>query len=381
MKPIRIIHVIPSLIKGGAERLTIDICNALQSRTDCVVKLITLHPDNMFLEDCKNLDVEYCHSYVIPSISGKSTIEISALQDAITTFKPDVIHSHLFEAEIVSREVSYSNALWFSHLHDNMFQFQAMKPKDWLNKKRITEWFERQWILKKYTACNNNFIAISKDTKRYFDEVLPKSLRRITLMNNAIRFAKFSNTNPRIPRERLIKMVSTGSLVDKKNQIFLTDVVAELNKLGFQADLRILGDGVNKEKIKNRIEELELTSQIVLEGNVDSVESFLHKASFYVHPALYEPFGLVLLEAMAASMVCVSLNGHGNLDIHEEGKNGFLIDPPNPEAFAKALIHCAENPDKFSEIAGYSHTYAQQYDIEAYTERLVKLYRSTKKLE
>ena len=171
-------------------------------------------------------------------------------------------------------------------------------------------------------------------------------------------------------------MVSTGSLVDKKNQIFLADVVSELNKLGYTANLRILGDGVNRDKIKTRIEALGIGNQMHLEGNVDAVEQYLHEASFYVHPATYEPFGLVLLEAMAASMVCVALNGKGNLDIHEEGLNGFLIDPANPEAFARKLVECSENTALYKEIAQYSFNYAKLFDIEAYTDRLVGLYRS-----
>jgi glycosyltransferase involved in cell wall biosynthesis len=231
-------------------------------------------------------------------------------------------------------------------------------------------------MLKKYKACSNNFIAISRDTERYFKSVLPKSLQRITLLHNAIRFEKFSKADLRIPEGRLIKMVSTGSLVDKKNQIFLTDVVTELNKLGYKANLRILGDGVNRDKIKARIDALEIGNQMHLEGNVDVVEHYLHEASFYVHPATYEPFGLVLLEAMAASMVCVSLNGKGNLDIHEEGLNGFLIDPASPAKFAKKLVECSENTALYKEVAQYSFNYAKRFDIENYTDQLVKLYRA-----
>ena len=376
MKPLRIIHIIPSLIKGGAERLTLDNCTSLSQRTDCEVKLIILHPENNFQDQGGSLSIEYCKSFVIPSVSGKNQVDVRALQDAIDRFQPDVIHSHLFEAEIVVREVAYNKAVCFSHLHDNMFQFRPMKPKDWLSKKRITEWFERNWMLKKYKACSNNFIAISRDTEQYFKSVLPKSLQRITLLHNAIRFEKFSKADLRVPSNRLIKMVSTGSLVDKKNQIFLVDVVTELNKLGYTADLRILGDGVNRDKIKTRIEALGIGNQMHLEGNVDSVEQYLHEASFYVHPATYEPFGLVLLEAMAASMVCVALNGKGNLDIHEEGLNGFLIDPANSEAFARKLVECSENTALYTEIAQYSFNYAKRFDILAYTDRLLEIYRS-----
>ena len=48
---------------------------------------------------------------------------------------------------------------------------------------------------------------------------------------------------------------------------------------------------------------------ITLHGNVDFVEKYLWDSDIYVHPALYEPFGLVLLEAMAAGLPVVSLDG------------------------------------------------------------------------
>ena len=113
-----------------------------------------------------------------------------------------------------------------------------------------------------------------------------------------------------------------------------------------------------------------------LEGNVDSVESYLNQASFYVHSATYEPFGLVLLEAMASSMVCVSLNGKGNLDIHEEGRNGFIIEPANPKVFAQTLVNCAKQPQQFLEIAEYSFNFAKRFDIKPYTSNLIEIYKA-----
>ena len=90
MNALRIVHIIPSLVKGGAERLTLDICASLQQQ-GCSVKLILLHPDNMFREHYPSLEIECCESYVIPSVSGKSQINVSALQSAIDAFQPDEI--------------------------------------------------------------------------------------------------------------------------------------------------------------------------------------------------------------------------------------------------------------------------------------------------
>lgn len=375
MKKLRVLHVIPSLQKGGAERLTLDICKALNDSGEATSVLVSLSPLNHYSDEY-NQEIKYCNSKVIPSLSSKPIIEIRAFEEIVNSFKPDIIHTHLFEAEITARELYYPQAAWFSHLHDNMFQFKNMEFGDWISKRRLTEFYEKQWMFKRYKRCKNAFVAISRDAESYFRQVLPKQLHNITLLSNAIDYSRFDSEHLVLPDSRLISMVSIGSLVDKKNQAFLIDVVLELNKLQFKAKLEILGDGVNRKMLEKKVTENNLNDQITLHGNVSHVEEFLKKASFYVHPAYYEPFGLVLLEAMAASKVCVALNGRGNLDIHEEGKNGFVIDPANAKSFAEKLIELSENLQKYKEVALYSHDYAKAFDIKVYANKLLSIYRS-----
>ena len=375
MSKLRVLHVIPSLQKGGAERLTLDICKALNDSGEAVSLLVSLSPVNHYSDEY-NQDIKYCNSKVIPSLSSKPKIEISEFEEIVNNFKPDIIHTHLFEAEITARELFYPQAAWFSHLHDNMFQFKNMKFADWISKRRLTEFYEKLWMIKRYKRCKNAFIAISKDAEIYFRKTLPKHLQNITLLSNAIDYSKFDSEHLVLPDSRFISMVSIGSLVDKKNQIFLIDVVLELNKLQYKAKLDILGDGINRKMLEEKISRNNLNDQITLHGNVSYVEEYLKKASFYVHPAYYEPFGLVLLEAMAASKVCVALNGRGNLDIHEEGRNGFVIDPADAKSFAKKLIELSENPQKYKEVANYSHQYAKAFDIKGYASKLLSIYRN-----
>jgi glycosyltransferase involved in cell wall biosynthesis len=379
MDKLRVIHIIPSLLKGGAERLTLDICTSLNANEDVECMLVTLKPINYYSDDGYSQRVVYCNSKVVPSLTSKSLIDIVELQNFISDYKPHIIHTHLFEAEITAREVHYPNAAWFSHLHDNMFQFKNMSLADWLNKRRITEFFEKSWMIKRYRKSRNAFIAISKNAQSFFQQTLPKDLQHITLLHNAIDCSRFESPEAVMPSGNIISMATTGSLVDKKNQIFLVDVVKELNKRNYKARLDILGDGINRERIQNAVDANSLNEQIILHGNVAKVEDYLKKVSFYVHPAYYEPFGLVLLEAMAASKVCVSLNGKGNLDIHREGKNGFLIDPANASAFAEKLIEIAQNQEQFKQIAAFSHEFAKDYDIQKYSTKLLEIYLARRK--
>ena len=99
----KILHIIPSLIAGGAERLVIDICNELNKRDDVEVKLLLL--SNRIDFDKKSIKFDYSIIQFHLSLSLKSSnqADLNEFVDVVTEFEPDIIHSHLFEAELLSR--------------------------------------------------------------------------------------------------------------------------------------------------------------------------------------------------------------------------------------------------------------------------------------
>ena len=376
---LNILHIIPSLSKGGAERLVLDICNNLNSKERLRIKLITFSDNNNFPFLTKNIDWKVIPSFVKLSILKKNKTFIKKLQIAIEQFKPDIIHTHLFEAEIISRSCFYPKAKWFSHCHDNMKQFQNFSWRTLTKKELFTNFYEKLLLIKHYKKCNNNFIAISKDTEKYFYNALPSNLsQNIYFLPNAISFNHFyhpEKSKHNIEKNNLIKFVTIGSLVDKKNQIFLIDVVRILLQKNYKIKLDILGDGINKKDIQKKIDEYNFQDNVFLRGNVANVEDYLHTACIYVHSATYEPFGLVLLEAMAAGLPVVCLDGKGNRDIIEQGKNGFMIDKQSAELFAEKIIELIENKKLYQSMSAFAIEFARKYDIKEYVDKLIDLYK------
>src|SRR5690606_34716157 len=153
------IHIIPDLTKGGAERLAITICNALALQDNIDVRLITFTSKNEYGNLISNDIWTVIPASYVPSLSKKPQLHITELQTYINDFAPHVIHTHLWKAEMVSRQIQYPNAQWFSHVHDNMPQLK--KPKLPFTKKSITNWYERSLMIPKYAETNTKFIAIS----------------------------------------------------------------------------------------------------------------------------------------------------------------------------------------------------------------------------
>lgn len=371
-----ILHIIPSLRKGGAERLVLDICIALSRVPGCNVTLVTFSDENEYSHLSRQVYHRVIPSKVIPSISGRPVVQVDALLRFIYEIKPDVIHSHLFEAEMVSRWVTLSGVKYITHCHDNMHQFRKFGWKDLLSKKRLTELYERHLIIRMYKIIDNRFIAISNHTSDYFKKSLPASLaKNITLLPNAINCKKFSHYG-RDNDIKLLSLINIGSFVPKKNQKFLLLIAEQLKKRGVDFRVVMLGDGPLRSDIERMVRESGLQSQVSCTGNVDNVEEYLHRYTIYVHTSVSEPFGLVLLEAMASGLPVVTLNGGGNADLIDNGKNGFLINKQDAELFADKIMEIWENKNLYSQMSTYAQEFAKQYDIKEYVDKLLELYKN-----
>lgn len=372
----KILHVIPNLLKGGAQRLVIDICNEISKKDSLECKILVLNTSNNEFHYCSSaLDITYCSVSFKLSIFKKNQINIDSYENFIDEFKPDVIHSHLYFSELVCHENPRSNVKYVSHLHSNRSEFKSKKLLNFFCKKTYFEIFEKKRLLKKYKKCNKNFISISSDTYKFFSKEMPQNTHDLVAFPNAINLSRFKLLNKTFS-EKKIKLITVGSLVAKKNQIFLVEVVKYIKNKNYDVHLKIIGDGLEREKIQNRILELNLTENIKLSGKQDLIEEQLKKADFYVHSATYEPFGLVILEAMASKLAVVTLNGSGNNDIIDNGINGFILNENNYKKFGDIVIDLFSKPSEYIKMVKKGYESALKYDITVYVNKLLKIYKS-----
>jgi glycosyltransferase involved in cell wall biosynthesis len=378
LENIKIAHIIPSLDKGGAERLALDICNSLAKQPGIEVKLVVFSDINTYPQLSKTIDIEIIPSNYIPSLTGKAVNETDKLLAFFNSYKPQIIHTHLFEAEIIARATSYYDAVYVTHNHYNTKEFKGFNLSTLFNKELFTRFFERAFIIKQAKKAKGNlFIAIANDARVYFKQNLPSFLsKNVVLMLNAINYTVFSKATLPIAPENELRLINTGSFNSRKNQQFLVHVIYHLKKKGVDAKLLLLGDGPDRASINTLAASLNISDIVTTPGNVENVEEYLANSHLYLHSALWEPFGLVLVEAMAAGLPVIALDGIGNRDVNVEGKTGYLM-PANttPEIFADKIILLASNSELYSQISSYARNFASGFDIETYTQRLIAEYK------
>jgi glycosyltransferase involved in cell wall biosynthesis len=157
-------------------------------------------------------------------------------------------------------------------------------------------------------------------------------------------------------------------------------VAIELRARGLDFEIHLLGDGETRPNVEASVRHAGLEDRVLLHGNVDDVEKWMSDSHIYLHTAWYEPFGLVLLEAMAAGLPCVTLDGKGNRDLIEDGRNGFLLERQDASVFADRIIELSGDRERYGAMSAYVRRFAKQYDIDTITDRLVDFYRARVKL-
>lgn len=368
-----ILHIIPNLRKGGAERLVLDICKEISSREAHKVLLVTFSHENMFPEFKMNFDWKVVKVEVRLSVLKTNKIDVSSLQEVIDEFQPNVIHTHLFMAELVSRFCDYPAVKWFSHGHDNMEQLNPFSLKGGVYKRKFTNWYEKRVLFKSYSEKGNHYVAISQNSESFLRKVVPKI--PVTLLHNAINYDRFHNKKSEGDRSQLT-LVNVGSLVNKKNQTFLIDVAEILQGKKVDFKMHLLGDGPNYNLLIEKVKSLGLNDQVILHGNVSNVEEFYWKSDIYIHSATYEPLGLVLIEAMAAGLPVITLDGKGNRDIIRQNQNGIMLENINAKEFVNEVLAIWTNSQQYCDMSSFAQEYAKQFNIFEYVHSLIQLYKS-----
>ena len=137
--------------------------------------------------------------------------------------------------------------------------------------------------------------------------------------------------------------------------------------------LNIFGKGVTKGFLQDKIRELGLEENVTLCGIRDDINVHLANSDIFLHTALYEPFGLVIIEAMAASLPVIALDGGGNKELIQNGVNGYLIKENDQDIFAEKIIECRQS-DKYNTMSNGALKTSSQYDIVPYVSKLLDLY-------
>lgn len=103
----------------------------------------------------------------------------------------------------------------------------------------------------------------------------------------------------------------------------------------------LLGDGPRQTDLMELVKRCELTDRFIFCGLLDDHRRIVFAADLYVHPAVIEPYGIVLVEAMAAGLPTVATRVGGIPEVVVENETALLVNPADPAALAEAIERMA----------------------------------------
>jgi len=137
------------------------------------------------------------------------------------------------------------------------------------------------------------------------------------------------------PDEPLV--VCTARLEPEKDVGTLVSAMPQVRAACPAVRCLLVGDGSQRPVLEKQIQSLGLAGVVQSIGFRADAQAVIAAADVFVLPSLAEPFGLVLLEAMALGRPVVAVGVGGPLEIVVDGETGLLVPPAAPAALADAL--------------------------------------------
>ncbi|RRR96573.1 glycosyltransferase family 4 protein [Glycomyces terrestris] len=201
-------------------------------------------------------------------------------------------------------------------------------------------------------------VTITEADAAAYREAFPDLVDKITCIPNSI---PASSKEPSPLTEPLV--MTAGRLTGMKGFDTLVKAFSQVAEEFPEWRLKIFGRGPSKEKLTKLIADLGLEGRVELPGPVTPLDAEWQRASVAAIPSRFEPFGLVIVEAMAAGLpvVCSAVK-HGPLEIIESGENGLLVPPMKPTALANALRRLMGDPQLRRKLADAGLATAKRFE-------------------
>ncbi|MBD9363144.1 glycosyltransferase [Methylomonas fluvii] len=237
----------------------------------------------------------------------------------------------------------------------------------------------KRWTIKHCAAWTSNTNA----TADAFGPDLPKP----HIIPMGIDYEKFAAGNaktvlkPSNPQKLILLFV--GRLVEKKGVADLIAAVAGLPKnLLDRIELWIIGDGIERERLKMLAVDLKIEDKVVFHGRLPNaiLPDYYTAADIFIAPSIVdtngdtEGQGLILLEAMASGTAVISTRTGGVAEIIEHGKTGLLVEPKQIKSLSGAIEQLLVDETLRKGLCALSKQAAEPYDWKKIASKFVAIY-------
>ncbi len=162
-----------------------------------------------------------------------------------------------------------------------------------------------------------------------------------------------------------------GRFVPKKGFDMFIAALGRLRSQGVPFRAVLAGDGPERAALEELAARHGLAEALAFPGWVDDKRTFFAGVDIFCLPSHHEPFGIVLIEAMAQAMPIVSTDSEGPSEILHDGSDGILVPRGNVERLAEALGGLITDPERAALLGADAYRHARDtFDMSCVGARL-----------
>jgi glycosyltransferase involved in cell wall biosynthesis len=243
------------------------------------------------------------------------------------------------------------------------------------------------WWAKIYAKWTNKIIAISDAVR---DHLLRNgiSAEKIEVIHNGVNLSTFAPRSSPLRKglgftDEHFVFGMVAQLAPWKGHEFFIRAAAQVAQAIPPARFLIVGDDLFDDhpdyvhQLLALTESLSLKDKLQFLGYREDIVDVLASLDALVLPSLNEPFGRVLIEAMAMEKPVIASNGGGPPEIVDHETNGWLVPPQDVDALADAILQLAQNREWSQHLGKAGRAKVErEFDIALTVQRTQAVYDS-----
>jgi glycosyltransferase involved in cell wall biosynthesis len=370
----RVLHVIPNIERGGAERVMLALARHTV-RAGHEVRIVVLGWKNEYPEETRDFPVDLLHfpnSYRNPWAVLRT---IKALRRIITSWQPDIVHSHLWPAaRMTGWALGSSSIPHIVHVHDTMSWLYGRSFRD-----RSMRLLTKHALQGRVAA----YIAVAEAVADYTQRAFPWIKAPMPVVYNCVDESSFGKliklNNMRAIGDQVEICFGTASrIVPNKGHADLLSAFAKVRAKIPQSRLLIAGDGGYRPDCERLAATLGLSNNVTFLGalNTGAMADFYHTLDVFVLASTsLEGLPLVILEAAAAALPIITTDVGGSKEAIRDGQEGLVVPPGDVDRLADAMIRLASDKELRKRLgAAARQRVLSEFTAERMTHRVLEIY-------
>ena len=357
----RIVQICSARDLGGGEKHLADLANALATRGHDVYALVV--PRSPLCVELSALPKQ--NIVELPMRNSLNLISVFKLARFLRERRIEIIHAHMARdyplAALAASRADGTQLVLTRHV---LFQLHKSHRLTLRNVARV--------------IAVSRAVFDSLRAQRVFDR------SKITVVYNGIdvdRFAGSRKVTTDKDQDARFRVGMIGHIAPIKGHKEFVRAAAIVCQRRDDVDFVIVGEdksyrGENRRRIEKLIAELKIGPRVKLLGWTNEVEKVLGTFDLFVSPARAEPFGLSIVEAMAAGVPVLATMSEGACEIIEPDQTGRLVPLRDVDALAGAIDELLSDPQECERLsANAQHAACERFSLARMVDETEDVYR------